>query len=79
MGGTSFSLSSASDHRHETYFFFFLYVGPGLQTVPQRPKIKPTMSHKKLKTGLGFETLPQSQANNIKEKPGLFNYTTRLN
>jgi len=60
MEGTSFNLSYASDHHHETYFFF-LYVGPGLQTVPQRPKIKPTMSQKKLKTDLGFETLPQSQ------------------
>jgi hypothetical protein len=61
MGGTSFSLSSASDHHHETFFFFFFCVGPGFQTVPQRQKIKPTMGQKKLKIGLGFETLPQSQ------------------
>jgi hypothetical protein len=55
MGGTSFILFSASDHHHETLFFC---VGSGLQTGPQRPKIKPTMGQKKLKIGLSFETLP---------------------
>jgi hypothetical protein len=36
-------------------------VGPSLQIVPQRQKIKPTMGQKKLKTGLSFETLLQTR------------------
>jgi hypothetical protein len=60
MNWTSFSLSSASDHHQET-FFFCGSVGPSLQTVPQRPKIKPIVGQNKLKTSLGFETLPQTR------------------
>jgi len=54
------------------FFFFFFCVGPGLQIVPQRLKIKPTMGQKKLKTGSGFETLPQTRdwANNGPKRRG---------
>jgi hypothetical protein len=54
------------------FFFFCMCVGLGLQTVPQRLKIKPTMGQKKLKTGSGFETLPQTRdwANNGPKRRG---------
>jgi hypothetical protein len=61
MGGTFFSLSSASDHHHHETFFCFFLLAQVCKLYLKGKKIKPTMGQKKLKTDLGFETLPQSQ------------------
>jgi hypothetical protein len=63
MGGTSLSLSSASNHHHEFLFLFiyFCVCWPEFANCALKVKIKPTMSQKKLKTGLGFETLSQTR------------------
>jgi hypothetical protein len=75
MGETSFSLFSAWMIIMKLFFFFFfcLFVLAWVCKLYLKcQKIKPTMGQKKLKTGLGFETLAQTRnrANNGPKKRG---------
>jgi hypothetical protein len=55
MGGTSFSLSSASDHHHKTLFFFCVCVcWPEFVNCTSKAKNKAKYGPKEIKDKLGF-------------------------
>jgi len=56
---------------------FYFFFGLGLQTVPQRPKVGPTIGQEKLKIGLGFWTLPQSPKEIKKKKAWVWKHYHR--